>query len=854
MKNRFFLLLLGTLINFSVFAQNADQVEKYQKDAEDLISFLEYIFNALGNEELSVADKDVIVNESYLKAFSDDKVQIEDDLITGREVAINKDVQAYLKDIDFFFKSAHFELRIEEMKQGINENGDLFFTVKINRNLQAIELNGDSLNNSLTRFVELNVNPAQKQLKIASIYTTKLGEKEELIRWWISLSPSWKNILGKDLYVSDAYQLNDISIVNDSTYYIGGQKADPKVYKVFEAIKKATGITELDLSGNKEILGVEPLYELTNLQSLNVSSTGISSLFPIRNLTTIEQLDCSNTIIDDITPLRYSHNLSELNISSTNVLDIGVIEGFSKLRKLEAANLQLDSLQSISRCGSLQELNLEKNKKVADVAFLAGLSQLKQLNLNGTSIADVSMISKLDNLELLDVSNTKITDISSLSTLKQLKILSIENTGITKLDGVGDAPLTRVNCDGSKIAKSDLLTFMQKQPKAVVIFQTAQLKKWWNELDEVWKELVFDHKELKDDPETELLHQIVRVDSINISGQRSITNLNPLSQVLFLKKINLSNTGISDLTPLKDQAYLELIDITNTNVSDISALRGKNYLVKLISRSNKVEDISPLADLKSLSYMDFDSSMVKDVSVINSLPAFKIGYFDHTQVTDEEVVELDYDGEHATLIYKSDRLTSWWGHLDDEWQDIFRDALNFEKTPSREELHKLTGLKKFIVKSILIKEISVMQEFTRLRELTFNDTQITDISPLGKMTKLEVLDCSRNPIEEISPLAQMSGLRVFYADNTQISDIDALQNLKNLEELKISNTNVKDLRSIEGLTELKVLDFSNTRVKNIKPVMELMNLKSLRCFNNSINEKRIDEFKASHPNCEVVFY
>ncbi len=854
MKNRLLIFIAGLLIVTSSFAQEEDQVEKYHKDAEDLISFLEYIFNSLGNPEITVADKDVIVSESYLKAFDNAKVQIEDDLIADREVVTNKDVQAYLKDIDFFFKSATFELRIEEIRQGINEKNELFFTVKVNRRLQAIGLKGDSVNNSLVRYVELNVNPEQKDLKIASIYTSKLGEKEELIRWWISLSPSWKTILGKNLYVSEVYQLNDVSVVNDSTYFIGGQKADPKVYNVFGAIKKATEITELDLSGNREVIGIEPLNELTNLKKLVIAKTGISSLFPVRNLTTLEVLDCSNTIIDDINPLRYSTNLQELTISNTNVLDIKVVGAFNKLKTFHAANLQIDTLDVLASCKTLQNVSLEGNKKAADFTFLKGLTKLKKLNLKGTRFSDETLLTTLTSLEELDLSNTAVDEFSDLSMLAALQKISFEGTKVGHLAPLLKTPVKSIYCDGSAISKAEVQSFVLERPDAKIIFESERLVKWWENMDAVWKKLVFNRLELKEKPNSELLHEIIRVDSINIRGHKEIKDITPISEVLFLKNLNISKTGVTNLGPIKDQAYLQRIDFSNTGVEDLTPLAGKNHLERILGKSSKVSDIAPLEGLINLAYLDFDSTQVRDVSVINSLPSFKMGYFDNTNVTDEDVVELDYDGESAILVYKTERLRSWWGQLDDEWQDIFRKFQNVDKTPQREELHKLTGLKKFIVKSILIKDISVMQEFVRLRELEFNDTQISNISPLGKMSKLEVLNCARNPIEDISPLAQMPGLKVFLADNTQIEDIDPIAGLTSLEELKISNTNVRDIGPLEGLANLQVLEFSNTRVKNIKPIMGLTNLKSLRCFNNSINEKRIDEFKAAHPNCEVVFY
>ena len=54
-------------------------------------------------EEYAQLLREIAVN--YTKFFRDEDVQVEDDLIDERETVTNKNVQAYLKDVDFFFKN-----------------------------------------------------------------------------------------------------------------------------------------------------------------------------------------------------------------------------------------------------------------------------------------------------------------------------------------------------------------------------------------------------------------------------------------------------------------------------------------------------------------------------------------------------------------------------------------------------------------------------------------------------------------------------------------------------------------------------------------------------------------------------
>src|SRR5262245_48097220 len=80
-----------------------------EKKVRDLVAFFQFMLNTLGGKQTSTRDKDVMITESYAKIFRDDKVQIEDDLDTDRKVITNKDVVAYLKDVDYFFNDVKFE-------------------------------------------------------------------------------------------------------------------------------------------------------------------------------------------------------------------------------------------------------------------------------------------------------------------------------------------------------------------------------------------------------------------------------------------------------------------------------------------------------------------------------------------------------------------------------------------------------------------------------------------------------------------------------------------------------------------------------------------------------------------------
>ena len=225
-KLKYLLLFVLFILQFSFLkAQGVDisydstasvELQNYKKEVRHLVSYFEHSLNLLGSSETTTQDKDIIIHESFLKAFKSDKVQIEDDLIENRDVITNKNIQSYLKDVDFFFRSVVFTFDIEEVEHFFTEDERLYFKVTLNRNLKGVSIDGDSLNLNKQRYIEVNLNREDKDLKIASIYTTKMSEEEELAQWWNDMSLEWKRYFAKDIHVRDTFTMHDILNISDT--------------------------------------------------------------------------------------------------------------------------------------------------------------------------------------------------------------------------------------------------------------------------------------------------------------------------------------------------------------------------------------------------------------------------------------------------------------------------------------------------------------------------------------------------------------------------------------------------------------------------------------------------------------
>lgn len=852
---RFFFTALFTHLFFSAPAQQntePDHITEYKNEVSRLVVFLEYSMNVLGDPGYTAKEKDVVINESYSKIFLSDKVQIEDDLDSKRDVVTNKDVQAYLKDVDFFFRNVKFKFNILDINDGINQAGELFFTIKMMRSIEGLTIDGAQIKNDLERYIEVNVDEDKKDIKIASIYTTKLSRNEELAIWWAALSREWRTILGVDILIREGLRLSEIQEFSDSTYILENQMITDSI-KVIDYVKMAASRKELNLAGTSLVTDLKPLDQLKSLELLDISSSTIGSLFPIRNITTLTSLNCSNTGIDDISPLRYSKSLKSLYISNTPVTNISVIENFENLEVLHIERTVIDSLPDMEALISLKELNCGSTN-LQSLDSIKYLRALQVLNISNTSIANLKALSGLNQLRKLDLSLTQVTSLAGLEGLSNLEELSFEGTKVDDLTPIKDLKnLQLVNANRTMVSMERYLDFAQKNPEPIVVFVSNELKEFWNVLSPQWKNYLSENLNINENISDADFHKILKTKKMDIRG----TNVPDLSALRFtplLEELEMSGSSISDLKAITNCRILKKLSAAHSKVVDLSPLSQLSNLQVVDISNTEVSDISPLSTSKELDSLNFENTNVRDISVLNTIPSFKIARFDGSLVTDEEAMHINYDENGSVIVYKSERLRNWWGTMEDAWQDNLLAMSKISKSPTDIELHKVVASKTIKLSGTSIRNLNPVREFVRLESLSFTETRISDLNPVSGLQKLKILQCPRNPIADISPLAAIITLEVLDLNNTQIGDIKAVAGLVNLRELTFSGTNVKDLGPIQGLTKLEIIDFSNTRIKQIKALEPLRNLKTVNCYNNKISDKKIEEFRISNPGCEIVFY
>lgn len=889
-------VFLSVLLTLNSFAQglSSEEVADFKTEGEDLISYLEFTLNAIGTNELSPKEKDIIISESFLKMFRDDKVQVEDDLDASRETVTNKDVQAYLKDVDFFFRTATFTFNILSIDVQIDENDKPFLLCNILRTLEAVDLHGDSLYNDQQRFVEIELDSDKRDLKIASIYTTKLNENEENIRWWNLLPEAWKEVLGTRAVVSDSISFSSILmldedyfimepkeivetvLINDTSsffYSEDGPFAYATTYTndtiwlndstqfaqkeaVFKALNQILEISDLNISKNTDIIDLEPISQLSKLRTLNVSFTQIQDIYPARNLTKLHTLDCSNTFINSVDPLIYSMELTTLNISNSNIYDLEPLANLSNLKILDISNTEIDDLYYSIDMVALEDLKM-RNTLIIDLEPLSALSKLNYLDISDNEqIESLEALKQLNQLRALYCNNTMVNNLAPLSALENLETLYCENSEITNLSGLEFLPnLKKVYCDNSLLGRQKAIDFMKEHPHILVVYESKQLQMWWNEIPETWKTIFAEIVELDSVPTKEQLHEITTIKEIDIASNAMIKSLLPLEKLKNLQKLNASNTSINSLDGIAEAREMRVLNFSNTNIERLYAIESLNLIEELAFSNCPIKDLNPLSSLVNLKQLSIENSQVDNIKALEKLQNLRYLKADNTLVGQQQFEDFIELKEDILLIYQSDELKTWWENLPSSWKSIFSTHMRWSQEPKTEDLHKLIQIQNLEIKeNRLVNNLNPIDKLRHLRTLKVNDTKITDVSPLKNLSYLKEADLSRNPITDLNSLQHLTNLKFIYLNNTPIDNLEWLLGLPQIKILDISGTEIKNLKELNNVIHLEKLIAYNTKINNIKPLEDLPDLVLLKIYNSKVSAKKIATFKQKNSKCAIDFY
>ena len=790
----FFILMLSFFVGNG--QSEADSAQ--YNEVRGIVNFYQYMLNFVGSPESSARDKEVIITESYKKIFSSQDVQVEDDLILDRRVITNKDVSAYLRDVDFFFKEIQFDFGNIEIDKIENGDGAFYFLASFEDIVNGITIDDEVHTSSKKRFIEVNINVEANDLKIASVYSTKVTRAKELQSWWASLSFGWINIF------KNYIRFDSIS--------------DPILLRI-------AALDSLNLSGNELIQNIEPLLALKDLKVLDISNSKITDLTPLRYARNLRKLKATNTLIDDVSSFEYFEKLIYLDLSQTALVEISAIEGLGHLIFLDLSNTKITSFEPLQHLNSLEKINLS-NTIFSEPTLLSANASLKEANLSRTPIGQLSVFKDLKMLKQLDVSETGVIDLDGLEGHPKLEILIINQTPVADLNLLINTPnLKKVYADYSGISEQLASSFMAKKPQTVVVTNSEQVMGWWSALPAIWKQVF---SEIIDDknPDKEDFIKLMNLDSLDLSN-RNLSESEPLKKFKRLRYLDVSNNQFTSFNFTEEMVDLEIIKGVDLPVKSTLGLEKNLGLRFLILNGSSLEDMRSLSKLNKLELFEVDRTSVDEVQIVKYLQT----------------------NPKTVIIYQSEELKYWWNSLSAEWKN----ALKIDE-PDAYHLHQLIEQEEVFISNQAITSLVPLNLFINLKRITLDRIRITSLDELYGHRDLQQFSCTNSPLQTLKGFSQLKQLDFLDISNTAIEDLKELEGLTSLRHLNCAGTGIKNLKNFTSLHNLESLNVSNTRIWRLEKLYGIIQLKTLICNNTRLTEQKVADFQTLFPDCEIIFY
>ncbi len=216
------------------------------------------------------------------------------------------------------------------------------------------------------------------------------------------------------------------------------------------------------------------------------TGTGFAQL---EKLTALEMLALPNHRFsdDDLSHLAGMTKLKQIALIGPQITDKGLahLAGMRQMDSLQLINTKITTLEPIRGLTQLKELMLN-GSPIGDEGLspLAGLTSLQSLQMGGTQITDagIAHFSTLSNLTTLDLERTRVGDagVRLLLDLPRLMSLNLDDTRVTDAglvelaDRISRGPLQSLDVHGARVTPDGVDALREKLPQVDVTGPTRR--------------------------------------------------------------------------------------------------------------------------------------------------------------------------------------------------------------------------------------------------------------------------------------------------------------------------------------------------------------------------------------------
>ncbi len=337
--------------------------------------------------------------------------------------------------------------------------------------------------------------------------------------------------------ISDINPIKDLKNLTEINFS-NNDPINDKLQDNINVLKNANwNLTDLELSGMKIGDNLKLVSKFKNLNHFEAVSSGIKTVEPLKDLTSLTNLNLESNNIENISDLSKLTKLTNLNLNyNNNISNISVLSNFKDLDDLRIASNNITDISSITDLYKLTVLWLNDNK-ISNTAPLRNLSDLSLLYIGGNKLNNDNLkdFINMSSIGCLWFENNNITDISTLKDLKNvanINSLKIDDNKISDISPLKSlTSLEDLYANGNNI--SDISPLKDLKKLRIV---------------EISHNNISDIAALKD---------LTKLNSVDLSYNK-ISDISPLKNATGLWTLNVHDNKITDYTPLNNLSGVSL--------------------------------------------------------------------------------------------------------------------------------------------------------------------------------------------------------------------------------------------------------------------------------------------------------
>ncbi|MBF7155008.1 leucine-rich repeat domain-containing protein [Bacillus albus] len=492
-------------------------------------------------------------------------------------------------------------------------------------------------------------------------------------------------------------------------------------------------------------------------------------------------------------------------------------------RHINKYNLNRENLNTpITKADLLKVKSLivveAKSKGIQDVSGLEYMTNLESLMLEEVTLENIQFISKLRQLKSLSITYGELNDIGPLAELEHIESLSLRNNKISDL-----SPLSQMK----KIKLLDLNSNYIKDIKP--LFTVTSLRNLTVANNQISNANLAGIEQLKN----------IKKLSLSNNGLTNIEHLTPMKKLI---ELDLAKNELENIEPLSRLSTVQSLNLEENYISDITPLSQLTGLYDLKLGSNEIRDVRPVQELGKRMYIDvqrqkiFLDDVEKDKEV--KIPIYNLqgelldtiqlkngdGIVNNGSVkwstTGEKTYEfrLDIKPEENRIKFNGTVIQNVVERLDEIKEDNEqKENVILDKT-LQQHINKESLGRENLNALITKEDLSQIKNLEIFKE---KGKDIKDITGLEYMTNLEKLTLEGVGLKSIEFISNLEKLNDVNVSHNQIEDITPLSSLKNLQWLNLADNHIKDVSVFASMLDLLSLNLAGNEIRDVRPLIQL---------------------------------